>query len=149
MYQNAYYEKEGGIIHCWDDEKGYFTKKYRNYAYVRDGNGSHESIYGERLKKINFWNKEDNLKLYESDVNEMTRFLIDEYGDLIAPQELRDGEGLPSIPSQDQNDQEGRSSSLRVPSNEEDRQLVGDDFLDQTIRRRRSFSDQFELEENR
>ena len=34
---------------------------------------------------------------------------------------------------QDQNDQEGRSSSLRVPSNEEDRQLVGDDFLDQTI----------------
>jgi DNA polymerase elongation subunit (family B) len=81
MYQNAYYEKEGGIIHCWDDEKGYFTKKYRNYAYVRDGNGSHESIHGERLKKINYWNKEDNLKLYESDVNEMTRFLIDEYGD--------------------------------------------------------------------
>ena len=81
MYQNAYYEKEGGIIHCWDDAKGYFTKKYRNYAYVRDGNGSHESIYGERLKKINYWNREDNLKLYESDVNEMTRFLIDEYGD--------------------------------------------------------------------
>ena len=21
MYQNAYYEKEGGIIHCWDDKK--------------------------------------------------------------------------------------------------------------------------------
>jgi len=81
MYQNAYYEKEGGIIHCWDDTKGYFTKKYRNYAYVRDGNGSYESIYGERLKKINYWKKEDNLKLYESDVNEVTRFLIDEYGD--------------------------------------------------------------------
>ncbi len=81
MYQNVYYEKEGGIIHCWDDRKGYFTSKYRNYAYVRDGNGSYESIYGERLKKINFWKKEDNLKLYESDVNEMTRFLIDHYGD--------------------------------------------------------------------
>ena len=81
MYQNVYYEKEGGIIHCWDDRKGYFTKKYRNYAYVRDGNGAHESINGERLKKINFWKNEDNLKLYESDVNEMTRFLIDEYGD--------------------------------------------------------------------
>ena len=81
MYQNAYYEKEGGIIHCWDDTKGYFTKKYRNYAYVRDGNGAHQSINGERLKKINFWKNEDNLKLYESDVNEMTRFLIDEYGD--------------------------------------------------------------------
>ena len=81
MYQNVYYEKEGGIIHCWDDTKGYFTKKYRNYAYVRDGNGAHESINGERLKKISFWKNEDNLKLYESDVNEMTRFLIDEYGD--------------------------------------------------------------------
>ena len=80
-YQNVYWEKEGGVIHCWDDEKGYFTKKHRNYAYVKDGNGSYESIYGERLKKINYWKKEDNLKLYESDVNEVTRFLIDEYGD--------------------------------------------------------------------
>ena len=81
MYQNVYYEKENGIIHCWDDQKGYFTSKYRRYAYVRDGNGSFTSIHGERLKKINFWKQEDNLKLYESDVNEMTRFLIDEYGD--------------------------------------------------------------------
>ena len=81
MYQNVYYEKEGGIIHCWDDRKGYFTSKYRNYAYVKDGNGSYESIHGERLKKINFWKKEDNLELFESDVNEMTRFLIDNYGD--------------------------------------------------------------------
>ena len=55
--------------------KGYFTSKYRNYAYVKDGNGSYESIHGERLKKINFWKQDDNLKLYESDVNEMTRFL--------------------------------------------------------------------------
>tara|TARA_R110001632_G_scaffold116528_2_gene228200 strand:+ start:35 stop:2551 length:2517 start_codon:yes stop_codon:yes gene_type:complete len=81
MYQNVYYEKNEGILHCWDDRKGYFTKKYRNYAYVKDGNGSFESVYGERLKKISFWKKEDNLKLYESDVNEMTRFLIDEYGE--------------------------------------------------------------------
>jgi len=80
-YQNIYYEKNEGIIHCWDSKKGYYTSKYRNYAYVKDGNGSYESIYGERLKKINFWNKEDNLKLYESDVNEVTRFLIDNYGD--------------------------------------------------------------------
>jgi DNA polymerase elongation subunit (family B) len=81
MYQNVYYEKNQNIIHCWDDKKGYFTKKYRRYAYVRDGNGSHESIYGERLKKLTYWTREDNLKLYESDVNEVTRFLIDEYGD--------------------------------------------------------------------
>ena len=64
MYQNVYWQKDGGIIHCWDDEKGYFTKKYRNYAYVRDGNGSYESIYGERLKKINYWKKEGNTAIY-------------------------------------------------------------------------------------
>jgi len=80
-YQNVYYDKEDRIIHCWDSEKGYFTSKFRKYAYTPDGNGSFESIYGERLKKITYWNKEDNLKLYESDVNEITRFLIDEYGD--------------------------------------------------------------------
>jgi DNA polymerase elongation subunit (family B) len=81
MYQNVYFEKENNLIHCWDDEKGYFTSKYRRYAYVRDGNGSHTSIHGERLKKINFWKQDDGLELYESDVNEMTRYLIDQYGD--------------------------------------------------------------------
>ena len=81
MYQNVYFEKEKSIIHCWDDEKGYFTSKYRRYAYVRDGNGAHTSIHGERLKKIGYWKQEDNLELYESDVNEVTRFLIDNYGD--------------------------------------------------------------------
>ena len=81
MYQNVFYEKETSTIHCWDDEKGYFTSKYRRYAYVRDGNGAHTSIHGERLKKINFWKSEDNIELYESDVNEITRFLIDQYGD--------------------------------------------------------------------
>ena len=81
MYQNVYYEKEKNIIHCWDDEKGYYTSKYRRYAYVRDGNGAHQSIHGERLKKLNWWKAEDDLQLYESDVNEVTRFLIDNYGD--------------------------------------------------------------------
>ena len=81
MYQNVFFEKEKSIIHCWDDQKGYFTSKYRRYFYVRDGNGAHQSIHGERLKKLNFWKADDDLQLYESDVNEMTRFLIDEYGD--------------------------------------------------------------------
>lgn len=81
MYQNVYYEKEKNIIHCWDDEKGYYTSKYRRYAYVRDGNGAHQSIHGERLKKLTWWKAEDDLQLYESDVNEVTRFLIDNYGD--------------------------------------------------------------------
>ena len=74
MYQNVYYEKEKNIIHCWDDEKGYYTSKYRRYAYVRDGNGAHQSIHGERLKKLTWWKTEDDLELYESDVIEVTRF---------------------------------------------------------------------------
>ena len=81
MYQNVFFEKEKSLIHCWDDEKGYFTSKYRRYAYVRDGNGAHTSIHGERLKKINFWKHDEGVELYESDVNEVTRFLIDKYGD--------------------------------------------------------------------
>jgi len=81
MYQNVFFEKEKSLIHCWDDEKGYFTSKYRRYAYVRDGNGAHTSIHGERLKKINFWKQDEGVELYESDVNEVTRFLIDNYGD--------------------------------------------------------------------
>ena len=81
MYQNIYFEKNENLMHVWDDERGYYTKKYRRYGYVKDGNGSHKSIYGERLKRINYWNKDDDIELYESDVNEVTRFLIDEYGD--------------------------------------------------------------------
>ena len=81
MYKNIYFEKNENLMHVWDDELGYYTKKYRRYGYVKDGNGSHKSIYGERLKRINYWNKDDDIELYESDVNEVTRFLIDEYGD--------------------------------------------------------------------
>ena len=35
MYQNVYYEKDNGIIHCWDDQKGYFTSKYRRYPLLQ------------------------------------------------------------------------------------------------------------------
>jgi hypothetical protein len=80
MYQNLYYDKETNTIHCWDDVKGYYIKKYSRYAYTPDGNGSYFSIYGKRLKKLTYWEKDINLELYESDVNDYTRFLIDEYG---------------------------------------------------------------------
>ena len=26
-YQNLYFEKEANIMHVWDDQKGYYTKK--------------------------------------------------------------------------------------------------------------------------
>lgn len=80
-YQNIFFEKENSTIHCWDSVKGYYTKKYKNYAYVKDGNGSFKSIYGDRLKRITYWDREDtSIELFESDVSPEVRFLIDEYG---------------------------------------------------------------------
>lgn len=80
-YQNIFFEKESSTIHCWDSVKGYYTKKYKNYAYIKDGNGSYKSIYGDRLKRITYWDRDDtSLQLFESDVSPELRFLIDEYG---------------------------------------------------------------------
>ena len=42
MYKNIYFEKNENLMHVWDDERGYYTKKYRRYGYVKDGNGSHK-----------------------------------------------------------------------------------------------------------
>ena len=34
-YQNLYFEKEANIMHVWDDQKGYYTKKYRTMPIFR------------------------------------------------------------------------------------------------------------------
>jgi DNA polymerase elongation subunit (family B) len=81
MYQNVHYDSEKREIHIWDDKKGYSKTKYSTYAYVKDGNGSHMSIYGDRLKKVTYWKDVPQSSLFESDVNEVTRYLIDTYGD--------------------------------------------------------------------
>ena len=52
---------------------------YRPYAYVKHSNGTHVSLYGDRLKKVFDFDKEDP-HLFESDVPPTTRFLIDQYG---------------------------------------------------------------------
>ena len=31
----------------------------RKYAYVKDRNGQHVSLYGDRLKRVTNWDKED------------------------------------------------------------------------------------------
>lgn len=80
MYKNIYYDKEENVVHFWDDVKGHYVKKHSRYAYTPDGNGSYFSIHGQRLKKITYWEKDTKLELYESDVNDYTRILIDEYG---------------------------------------------------------------------
>ena len=46
MYKNIYYERAKNTMHIWDDERGYFTMPYRKYAYRKDPNGQHRSMYG-------------------------------------------------------------------------------------------------------
>ena len=79
MYQNIYYERQKNLIHLWDDKSGYQTFPYRKYAYKKDPYGEHRSMYGDKLTKIGKWEKEDAEDLFESDVPETTRVLVDIY----------------------------------------------------------------------
>ena len=79
MYQNIYYERQKNLIHLWDDKNGYQTFPYRKYAYKRDTHGEYLSMYGDKLSKVGKWEKEDAEDLFESDVPETTRVLVDIY----------------------------------------------------------------------
>ena len=67
-------------MHLWDDTKGHLEIPFRKYAYVKHPNGQHISLYGDRLKKVTQYDKDDPT-LHESDVPPTTRFLVDNYGD--------------------------------------------------------------------
>ena len=79
MYQNIYYERSKNLIHLWDDTTGYSTMPYRKYAYKKDPHGQHLSMYGDKLTRISKWEKEDSDDLFESDIPETTRVLVDMY----------------------------------------------------------------------
>ena len=85
MYQNIYIKqtKKDNEVHLWDDKAGYQRFTFKNYAYTKDGTGVHTSLYGDKLKKINFWTHEDlqSGKIFESDVPIETRVLVDRYTD--------------------------------------------------------------------
>ena len=78
MYQNLYYENKKRRVHIWDDELGYYTIPYKPYAYVKDRNGQHISLYGDKLKKVSKFNP-NTPNLFESDVPVETRVLVDKY----------------------------------------------------------------------
>jgi len=78
-YQNIFLERGKNTIHVWDDTTGHSTFPYRKYAYIKDPHGEYESMHGDRLRKISSWEKEDADDLFESDVPETTRVLIDMY----------------------------------------------------------------------
>ena len=80
MYKNAYYQREKNLMHIWDDVRGHMTFPYTRYAYERAAKGEYESIYGDKLTKIYKFTKDDP-DLFESDVPETTRALVDLYSD--------------------------------------------------------------------
>ena len=85
MYQNIYLKRNKGNVevHLWDDQAGYSKFNYKHYAYMKSGSGVYRSIYGDKLKKVNFWTAEDLQagKMFESDVPLETRILVDRYGE--------------------------------------------------------------------
>ena len=84
MYQNIFtqYKQNGRVqIHLWDDQLGYITFPYKKYGYVKDYSGQFVSLYGEKLKQIYQWTKEENNSVLESDIVPVTRVLVDKYTD--------------------------------------------------------------------
>ena len=65
-------------MHIWDDKFGHQTFRYKKYAYVKNRTGTYVSLYGDKLKRINKWDK-DQPELFESDVNPEIRVLVDNY----------------------------------------------------------------------
>ncbi len=45
-------------MHIWDDKFGHQTFRYKKYAYVKNRIGTHVSLYGDKLKRITDWDKE-------------------------------------------------------------------------------------------
>ena len=81
MYQNIYYERQKNLIHLWDDTSGYQTFPYRKYAYKKDPYGQYRSMNGDKLTRISKWEKDESDELFESDVPETTRVLVDIYNE--------------------------------------------------------------------
>jgi len=86
LYKNVYYQREKNLVHLWDDKLGYRTFPYTRYAYEKVMNGEYQSIYGDKLTKI-YKFKKDDPDLFESDVPETTRVLVDTYTDSDLPSE--------------------------------------------------------------
>ena len=68
MYQNIYIEKpQKGkpLVHIWDDKKGYQKFQFTPYAYQKSPTGQHRSLYGDKLKKVQYWTGDDlDIEIY-------------------------------------------------------------------------------------
>lgn len=80
MYQAIFHDRKTGLVHLFDDIKGYATFKYSPWAYKKRVGGKYKSIYGDELEKVTKFHPAA-AGLFESDVPVETRILIDAYGD--------------------------------------------------------------------
>ena len=80
MYKNIYFQREKNLIHLWDSNRGYSSFPFTRYAYEKVENGQFTSINGDKLSKI-YQFKKDDASLFDSDVPETTRALVDMYAD--------------------------------------------------------------------
>ena len=113
MYQNIHISKQNNKlkVHLWDDTVGYKTFDYKSYAYMKHGAGTYRSLYGDKLKKVNYWTAEDMPNMFESDVPIPTRVLVDQYPEsdemskghreMIIDIEVEVTEGFPNIHTAD------------------------------------------------
>jgi len=85
MYQNIYTERRNNktVVHIWDDTNGYYKFDYKPYAYMKHASATYRSLYGDKLKKVNYWSRDDveNGVMFESDVPVDTKILVDRYTD--------------------------------------------------------------------
>ena len=89
MYQNIFVQRVNNRseVHVWDDTNGYYKFQHKPYAYMKHGSGTYRSLYGDKLKKVNYWEKDDISygRVFESDVPVETRVLVDRYTDSDEP----------------------------------------------------------------
>ena len=71
-------------MHIWDDTQGYRAFPYTRYAYEKASRGEYTTLYGDKVTKI-YKFKKDDPDLFESDVPETTRVLVDTYTDSDLP----------------------------------------------------------------
>lgn len=81
MYLNTYYEKSEKRVHIWDDQKGYFNFVYSKSGFKIDPNGKYQTLDGHNATRVSNWTAADEKSnlIYESDVDPMISYLVDEY----------------------------------------------------------------------
>lgn len=94
MYSSVYLSRRTSKIHYWEyDENGkkcYKSEPAPLYFFMKSPDGEYTSLFGDKLKKLNFieWEKYKNAKemfknsnneLFESDIAVENRFILDKY----------------------------------------------------------------------